>query len=161
VDVDADPRRAASDAHGEVRALRSDAAERRQNIDVARQLAPELVLGAAGDLPDLRSLCLMKAASPDQRVDLRHRQLRHGGRRGRALEKFDGGRKTDLVASADGDDAPDKLLEDASEAALRELEHGRVRVLRHRRADMAQNDIDIEGQLARHAQIKRSRRPAR
>jgi hypothetical protein len=159
VNVDADPRGAASHAHGQIRALRPDAAKRRQDVEVAGKLAAEFVHGPPRDLTDLRRLRLMKTAGVDQRIDLRHRQLRHSGRRGRALEKFDGGGKTDFVASADGDDAPDELLKDALEATLRELEHGRVRVLRHRRADAVHDVVDIE-RLPRHAHIERSR-PAR
>src|SRR5689334_4126656 len=97
----------------------------------------------------------MKAARADQRVDLRHGQVRHSGRRGGALEEFDGRRKADFIASADGDDAPDKLLKHAPEAALRKLEHGCSRVLADRRADTAQDLVDIERLLSRHAQIER------
>src|SRR3712207_8212502 len=49
VDVDADPRLAAGDAERQVRALRPDAVERRQGLEVARQLAAELLDDAPRD----------------------------------------------------------------------------------------------------------------
>src|SRR5689334_19691688 len=49
VDVDADARLAAGDAECEVRAFGSHAFERRQGVEVARQLAVEFLDGASRD----------------------------------------------------------------------------------------------------------------
>jgi hypothetical protein len=73
----------------------------------------------------------------------------------RALEQPNGRGQTHLIARSDGDDARDELLKYAPEAALRQLEHGRVRMLRHRGTNTAQDDVNIEGPLSSgHARVE-------
>src|SRR5690349_19591076 len=144
VDIDTDALGPARDAHGQVRAFRTDAAKRGQHVEVARQLASELAHRSPSDLTNLRGLALVKAALLDERVDLPNGELGYLRRRRRALQQPNRDRQTDLIARANRDDARDELLKHRFEPTLRQLEHRRVRMLGHGDANTTQHRVNVE-----------------
>jgi hypothetical protein len=132
VDVHPDARLAARDPQHQIRAFRTDAAQRKQDRLVTGQCALPLIDCPSRDRVNLLGLSLVKGYLADQLVDRGSSECSDLGGRSRTLEQRSGHRQHDLVARANREDARDELLKRRVVSFVRQLEESGSREGRDR-----------------------------
>src|ERR1041385_5017676 len=105
VNVDADRRCAARNAEREIGAFWTDAAKRRHHLEVAGQLAIELVDDTLGHLPNVLRLGVGEGSRSNELGDTLHAELAHFLWRRRDFEQPYRGGQRYFVESPDRDNA--------------------------------------------------------